>query len=124
MYGPVEAGLDRFVAYGKNTDFIGQAAALAERESGGTLRLRTFVVDADGIDVLGDEPIWHGGRVCGRVTSGGYAHGSGCSVALGYVPKELAEEETGWSIEIIDDKRDAVLRKDALFDPDGARMRS
>ena len=123
VYGPLEAGLDRFVAYSKNADFIGREAARAERESGGRLRLRTFLVDADGIDVLGDEPIWHGGRVCGRVTSGGYAHASGKSVALGFVPRELADEEDGWSIEIIDDKRAAVLQLAPLFDPDGARMR-
>ena len=124
VYGPLEAGLERFVAYGKNADFVGRDAANAERESGGTLRLRAFVVDADGIDVLGDEPIWHGDRLCGRVTSGGYAHASGCSVALGYVPKELADADEGWLIQIIDDKRRAVLQAAPLFDPDGERMRS
>ncbi|TIP69389.1 MAG: aminomethyl transferase family protein, partial [Mesorhizobium sp.] len=35
IYGPLEAGLDRFVAYGKETDFIGKRAALAERQQGG-----------------------------------------------------------------------------------------
>ena len=31
IYGPLEAGLDRFVAYGKEAEFIGKASALAER---------------------------------------------------------------------------------------------
>ena len=43
-------------------------------------------------DVIGDEPIWHDGRRgrVGWVTSGAYAHYSGRSLALGYVPAELA----------------------------------
>ena len=48
IYGPLEAGLERFVAYGKEADFIGKAAANAERKEGGKLRLRAFVVDDDG----------------------------------------------------------------------------
>src|SRR5690606_11866986 len=59
IYGPLEAGLDRFVAYDKEADFIGKAGALAEKHAGGKLRLRTFVVDADDADVIGDEAIWH-----------------------------------------------------------------
>src|SRR5690606_22731525 len=35
IYGALEAGLERFVAYGKETDFIGKEAALAERRHGG-----------------------------------------------------------------------------------------
>ena len=62
IYGPLEAGLDRFVAYSKEADFIGKAAAIAERKSGGKLRLRAFIVEADDADVIGDEPIWFGGR--------------------------------------------------------------
>ena len=42
-------------------------------------------------DVIGDEPIWHDGSVVGWVTSGAYAHYSQRSLALGYVPSELAQ---------------------------------
>ncbi|MGN6471413.1 MAG: GcvT family protein, partial [Rhizobiaceae bacterium] len=34
IYGPLEAGLDRFVAYNKEADFIGKKAALEERRQG------------------------------------------------------------------------------------------
>jgi dimethylglycine dehydrogenase len=37
-YGPLEAGLDRFVAYGKEADFIGREGALEERQNGGRYR--------------------------------------------------------------------------------------
>jgi dimethylglycine dehydrogenase len=122
IYSPLEAGLDRFVALDKPADFIGKAAAKAERDSGGRLRLRCFVVEADDADVIGDEPIWHGESVRGWVTSGGYAHASRVSVAMGYVPKEIADDDTGWSIEILGHRRAARLQRRALFDPDGTRM--
>ena len=85
IYGAFEADLARFVDLGKN-DFIGREAAQEERQSGGTLRRLTFTVDAHDADVLGDEPIWHDGKVVGWVTSGGFAHWASKSVAMGYVP--------------------------------------
>src|SRR5690606_21279947 len=100
IYGPLEAGMDRFVAYSKQAEFIGKQAALTERENGGRMRLRAFVMDALDADVIGDEPIWHDGAVRGWVTSGGYAHHAGKSMAMGYVPKEVADEADGFEIEL------------------------
>jgi len=122
IYGPLEAGLDRFVALGKDADFIGKSAAQAEKHSGGRLKLRCFVVDAGDADVIGDEPIWHRGAVHGWVTSGGFAHASGVSVAMGYVDKQIADENDGWSIEILGQRRSARLQRRPLFDPDGKRL--
>jgi len=124
IYGPVEAGLDRFVAITKDSDFIGKAAAKREIESGGKLRLRTFVVAARDADAIGDEPIWHQGEVVGWVTSGGYAHASDVSVAMGYVPREKAGLVEGWEIEILGERLPARSQPLPLFDPQGARMRA
>ena len=123
IYGPLETGLDRFVAYGKEADFIGKAAALRERGEGGALRLRVFVLDAHDADVIGDEPVWQDGEVCGWVTSGGYAHASGVSVAMAYVPKERANTDDGWEIELLGERRAARMQRTALFDHNGERMR-
>ena len=124
VYGPLEAGLERFVAHDKTAAFIGQAAARQELATGGKRRLRTFLVETQRTDVIGDEPVWHGERVCGWITSGGYAHGSGVSVALGYVDKDLAESDGPWSIEILGQRFPARLQRVPLFDPDGKRQRS
>ena len=123
IYGPVEAGLDRFVAYGKQADFIGKSAALDEREQGGRLRLRAFVVEAVDADVIGDEPIWVGGEVRGGVTSGGYAHNARKSVAMGYVPKEIADEVDGFEIEFLGRRHKARLQPAPLFDANLEHMR-
>ena len=124
LYGPLEAGFERFVALDKAADFIGKQGAIAERETGGVRRLRTFIVETERTDVIGDEPIWQGERVVGWVTSGGFAHASGVSVAVGYVERELADLDTGWRIEILGTLCPARLQKSPLFDADGRRQRS
>ena len=52
------------------------------------------------VDAIGDEPIWHDGAVKGWVTSGGYAHGSQASVAMGYVRIDLAAPGTTISADV------------------------
>ena len=123
VYGPYEAGMGRFVALKKEADFIGKAAAAAEKESGGKLRLRVFVVEAKDADAIGDEPIRYEGEVKGWVTSGGYAHASGVSVAMGYVAKEIADKQYGWSIDILGETLPAAPQIEPLFDPSAERMR-
>ena len=124
IYGPFEAALDRFVDLTKN-DFVGRDAAMREKEGGGTLRRVSMIVDADDADVLGDEPIWHDGKVVGWVTSGGYAHYVDKSLAQGYVPRALAADidNGAFEIEIIGDRRKATIIPEPLFDPQGKRMR-
>jgi len=133
-YDPFEAGLGRFVRMEK--DFIGRDALIAKYGEDGPpgglaatgLRLCTFTVDVgagpDACDVIGDEPLWHDGEVVGWVTSGGYAHHSEASVAMGYVPAELADSPGCFEIEIVGTRRPAKPVDGCLWDPDGARMRA
>jgi dimethylglycine dehydrogenase len=123
-YTPFEAGLGRFVDFEKGP-FIGREAALAAREAGPERRLVAFTVDTTEADAIGDEPVWHNGQVVGWVTSGGYAHHAGRSVALGYIPAGLAGivDQGAFEIEIIGQRRSATIQPVALFDPDGKRMR-
>jgi dimethylglycine dehydrogenase len=123
IYGPYEAGLDRFVDLAKET-FVGRDAAAAEKARGGARRLITLDVAADDADAIGDEPIWHDGHVAGWVTSGAYAHSVQKSIALGYVNADVAGETTGFEVEIIGERRSAVRLARAAFDPQGARMRA
>jgi dimethylglycine dehydrogenase len=123
IYGPFEAGLGRFVDM-KKGDFIGRSAAAEEKESGGSLRLVGFQVDAADADAIGDEPVWHDGKVVGWVTSGGFGHRVGSSLALGYVPASLSGADSGFEIEIIGERHRASRLAGAAFDPSGALMRS
>jgi dimethylglycine dehydrogenase len=124
IYGCFEGGLDRFIDLTKN-DFIGRDAAMEEKRTGGKLRRVSMIVDAGDADVLGDEPIFHKGKVVGWVTSGGYAHYVDKSLAQGYVPVELAGDtgQGAFEIELIGENRKATIITDPLFDPEGKRMR-
>ena len=122
-YTPLETGLDRFIAYAKPSEFIGKAAALAEREQGVTRKLCTFEVDARDADAVAWEPIWHDGSVVGYVTSGGYSHYAQKSIAFGFLPLELIEEGRQVEIEILGDLIPARLYTRPLFDPDNEYLR-
>jgi dimethylglycine dehydrogenase len=122
IYTPYEARLDRFVSLQK-PDFIGRDALLTFRDKGPERLLATFVVDALDADVIGDEPIWRDGKVVGWVTSGGYAHGSKASVALGYVEAAAYDADAPFEIEVIGERRGASVQVEPLFDPKGLRMR-
>ena len=112
------------MAYDKAADFIGKAAARAEKADGGALRLVTFTVAAEDSDAIGDEPIWHNGAVRGWITSGGFAHNQGLSMAQGYVPREIAGDDQGWAVEILGKKHAMTPQKMPLFDANASRMRS
>ena len=126
IYDPFEANLDRFVDLDK--DFIGRDALVEIGKIGPARKLCTWTVDVpagpDAADVIGDEPIWLNGEVVGWVTSGGYAHHSDVSVAMGYVPAEHEAATSGWQIEILGVMRDATIRREPLWDPNAERMRS
>jgi dimethylglycine dehydrogenase len=123
-YTAAETGLDRFINFSKNSGFIGQSAAIHERDTGPDRQLVSFIVDADDADVNGYEPIWLDGEVVGFCTSGGYAHHSGKSVAMGFLPRHRVAECPAVQIEIIGQMRPAQMVTEPLFDPEGLRMRS
>jgi dimethylglycine dehydrogenase len=126
IYTPLESGMERAMKF--DHEFIGRAAVEAEMKTGPARKLVMFRVDVDKdkpADVLGDEPVFHNGEVVGWITSGGYAHYSGVSLALGYIPAALAVEgTTGFEIEIIGNMRPAHLQLEPVLDPSGSRMRA
>jgi len=123
-YTPGETGLDAFIDFGKNADFLGRAAALAERERGAARRFVTFMVDAPHADVVGYEVVLHAGKPVGHVTSGGFGHWVGRSLACGYVPRELANEGQEFHIDILGQECRAVITPKPLHDPEGLRLRA
>ena len=121
-YTAAETGLDRFIQFSKTVDFIGRARAEADRANPPARRLAQFVVDAKDADVVAYEPIWLDGAVVGFCTSGGFAHGSGKSVAMGFLPRERIAEGLAVEIEILGDRRPAHVVMGPLWDD--PRMRA
>jgi dimethylglycine dehydrogenase len=120
---PLEAGLERFVAFDKG-DFIGRNALLDQRRTGVRKRLATLAVEALDADCWGNEPVWAGDRVVGITTSGGYAHWLGRSLAVAYVDAELATPGAPLIVEILGERRPAVVLAEPPFDPESHRPRS
>ncbi|MGB0508096.1 MAG: aminomethyltransferase family protein, partial [Pikeienuella sp.] len=122
-YMPAETGMDRFTSYNKPAEFIGKAAAAAEKSAGPARRICAFEVDAIDADVVAYEPIYIGGEVLGFCTSGGYSHYAQKSIALGFVPSDQIADDLEVEIEILGELRKARILTSPLFDADGARMR-
>jgi len=120
-FSAVQSGLDAFVDWDK--EFIGKSAALAERDAEPTIKLVTMTIDTDDIDVSNDEAILKDGACVGYVTSGGFAHHVGQSMALGYVPAALAAAGTEVEVEINGEMYPARIVAEPLYDPGGEKMR-
>lgn len=118
-----QAGLTKFIDFDKATDFIGCQAVRAQQCAGLDKSLVTLVIDTKEIDVSHDEAIFHNRECVGAVTSGGYAHHCRRSVALGYVPAELATEGRQFEVEILGEYYPATLTAQPLYDPAGSKMR-
>ena len=82
-YTPAMTGMDRWIDWDK--DFIGKEAALAERDRGPKQTQVTLEIDALDADASGYEPVWMDGQKVGFVTSGGYGHTTGKSLAMALV---------------------------------------
>lgn len=122
-YTPAMAGLDHFVDFSKPS-FIGREAVMQQRDEAPSRRLVTFVVEADGVDASGFEPIWIGDEVVGHTTSGGYGHTTKLSLAMGYVDTDRITNGGDYEISILGERRKAKLSLKSVFDPSGARMRA
>jgi len=122
-FTPLEAGLDRFVALDKG-DFLGREALLRQREEGIARSLACLVVETADALPHGDEPVLEGDRVVGYVSAADRGHVVNATIALAYLPIELAEPGTALHVEILGERRAATVVRAPLFDPAGERLRS
>lgn len=121
-FNAVESGMDAFINWKK--DFVGKAATEAFRNEGVARKLVTMTIDVDGIDVTGDEAILNDGEAVGYVSSGGYAHRVGRSMAMGYVAAEHANAGNTLDVEILGEMYKAHVQGAPVYDANGANMRS
>ena len=119
---PLEAGLGFAVDWDK--DFLGRTALERQRSEGTTRSLRMLLLDEADAMCLGNEPVFDGGRVVSRVTSGGIGYTTGTSIALAYLPVDLAEPGTALEVEVFGDRVKAGVVADAPYDPKGDRIRA
>lgn len=128
---PLEAGLQRFVAWDK-PGFEGRAALLSRRDAAPpATRLRTVVLDpdssigsADGwVPVYGGEAVRRGGVVVGRLRSVAYGYTMRRMLGYTYLPRDTADGST-LEVEVLGRDVRATVSADVLVDPGGERMRA
>ena len=124
LYTPGETGMDRWIAWDKG-DFIGKAAAIAERDGNGPARkLVTLEVDTEDADAGGYDPVWSDGELVGFVTSGGYGHTLGKSLAMALVQTDVAKVGQSLSVHVVGKERAARVMAPSPYDSQGSVMRA
>jgi dimethylglycine dehydrogenase len=106
-YTAAETGLDRFVSFKKNVDFIGRSVAEAERASPPLRQLVVLEVEAAEADIVSYEPVFINDEVQGYCTSGGFSHYAEKSIAFALVPRAMVTDDLVVEIEILGQRRNA-----------------
>ncbi|MEM7193334.1 MAG: FAD-dependent oxidoreductase [Pseudomonadota bacterium] len=122
-YTAAQTGMDRWIDWDKG-DFIGRDAALKERDAGGSSqRVVTLEIDATDADASGFEPVWKDGELVGFVTSGGYGHTIGKSLAMAMLNRDQTDEGNELTVHIVGQERTARVIPPSPYDPEGNAMR-
>ena len=90
------------------------------QEQGLKRKLACFLMDGF-VPLHGGEAILHEGRVIETVTSGGYGHTIGKSIAYGFIPMSLFNEK-GFEIESFGVRHAAVRSERAPYDPERRKI--
>jgi glycine cleavage system aminomethyltransferase T/glycine/D-amino acid oxidase-like deaminating enzyme len=116
---PLEAGLDRFVAF-DGRDFIGRDRLLEQRDEGVGRRLRTLLVGDDDayVPIYGGEAVLGDADVVGRVRSCAYGFTVGRNVGLAYLPLEFGVGDD-LRVDVFGDAVPAEIAPDVLVDAEG-----
>ena len=115
-----EAGLGDVVRLDK--EFVGREALTRLAAEGARRRLVLLAVDADDVDAAGYESVWYGERVVGHTTSGAYGATAERSLAFAFVPPELAPPGTEMHVELLGERRAAVVLDRAPVKTDVERV--
>lgn len=122
-FTPLEAGMQRFVRL-EGRSFLGREALASQAERGVDRLLCCLEVDAQDADAHGYEPVIRGDELVGYVTSGGYGHRVGRSLALAYLPVEHSVPGDRLTVEILGSLRPATVVPQPVYDPGDDRLRS
>jgi len=120
---PYEAGLGFCVKLDKPGGFLGADALRALRSDGVARSLCCLVLDDSRQVVLGSEPVRAGGRIVGRVTSGGYGYTVEKSLAYAYLPSGTGEAGNRVEIDLFGIWVGATVVTAPMLDPAAERLR-
>ena len=124
----IEAGLMRFARL--NKDFKGAEATRAAATAGPKkwqlvyLELDDAKAAEIGADPIASESVWYDGQPIGSITSAGYGHTVNKPLAFAYINPAYAASGTELEVLILGEYCPAVVRDQAVFDPENERPRA
>jgi len=121
---PFQAGLE--FALDWNSDFIGKAALLVRRDQAPTSKLVSIVFDAIDAQPLGNEPVYHAGRIIGKTTSAAFGYRLGKPVAIALLETGTEKNLGGLKVDvdIARSQNAGTIIQSAAYDPPGSSMRA
>ncbi|MEX1651643.1 FAD-dependent oxidoreductase [Streptomyces pseudovenezuelae] len=120
-HDPYEAGVG-FAVKADKEDFVGKAA-LERRRADVRRKLTCLTIEDPRAVVMGKEPVYDGQRAVGYVTSAAFGHTIGKGIAYAWLPAELAVPGTTVHIGYFDQRVEAAVAEEPLFDPAMSRLR-
>ncbi|WP_033416213.1 FAD-dependent oxidoreductase [Streptomyces canus] len=120
-HDPYEAGVG-FAVKADKEDFVGKAA-LERRRADVRRKLTCLTIEDPRAVVMGKEPVYDGQRAVGHVTSAAFGHTIGKGIAYAWLPAELTAPGTPVHIGYFDQRVEAVVAEEPLFDPAMSRLR-
>ena len=118
-----EGSMERFIRESK-PDFIGRNASLANKQRGARIKLVTMEVDTTDSDCMGNEPVYHDGKLVGVTTSGAFGHAVKKSLAFAYIDPTLDTIGTEFDVMMFTEMRRARIISESIWDPENARPRA
>ena len=116
---PIESGLS-FAVSTKKSDFVGKSAM----ESLRTDRTLVAIIFDDIRQVpLGNEPIRYGGKIVGRIKTGGQGYSLNKAIGYAYLPLEFSAVGTILDVEFFGEWSTGMIQAEPLFDPQALRVK-
>jgi 4-methylaminobutanoate oxidase (formaldehyde-forming) len=122
-YTPYETGMGFAVKLNKG-DFLGKEALVKQKAEGLQQKLCCLTLADPTAVALGNEPIFHDGKVVGWITSGGYGYSVQKSIAFGYLPIALAKPGSTYETELFGERIRLTVEAEPLYDPKGERIKA
>ncbi len=117
-----EASMERFIRLDK-ADFFGKAASLSRRQKGQRMKLVYMRVDNTDSDCMGNEPVYHGGKMVGVTTSGGFGHAVNMSLTFACVPPDRTAVGSEFEVMVFGEMRKATIIPEGAWDSENTRIR-
>ncbi|MCP4875550.1 MAG: FAD-dependent oxidoreductase [Gammaproteobacteria bacterium] len=121
---PFQAGLEFTLDW--DSDFIGRTALLEQRDHPPDKKLVSILFDSVDAQPLGNEPVYHDGKIIGKTTSASFGYRVGRPVAIALIESNSENYLAGLKVDvdIARSQNAGTIALNAVYDPSGSNMRA